>query len=486
MSLRWRITLGMGAIAAIVVVVGAAAAYVTTSQRLDATVDESLLTAAARLPGVHDPNSPAPQSPDDRSPDNASPDFARPEGCPRSGDVAPAEAAQQIDHTGTVTTCVEGGPSIPVDGTDRALAARGGTTRLRTVTIGDDDYRVVTIASSSGAYQLARGLGENESVLDSLRLRLVLVGLGGVLTAMGLGWLLARRIVQPVDRLRLAAEHIADTEDLESAVPVDGPAEIGSLGRSFTTMVRALARSRRAQQELVRDASHELRTPLTSLRTNSELLGRADELAPEEYAAVVAGIQHETKELADLVSELVDLATDAPVEVVDQPVHLAAVARAVGVTAQRRTGRTIEVAVIDAAPASDRASDPASDRANDRAGDHDGDLVHANPQLIERAITNLVDNAAKYSPDDTVIEVLVAGTRVEVRDHGPGFHPDDLTRVFDRFYRAHDARTLPGSGLGLAIVAQTVDRYGGAVFAQNRDDGPGASVGFTLPPAQSA
>ena len=462
MSLRWRITLGLGAIAVIVVVVGAVAAYVTTSQRLDATIDESLLTTAARLPGVHDPA--AASAPSDNPSPDRSPDFSHPESCPRGGDVAPAEGAQQIDAAGTITTCLEGGPSIPVDGTDRALAARWGATRLRTVSIAGEDYRVVTIASSSGAYQLARGLDENQSVLDSLRLRLALIGLGGVLAAMALGWVLACRIVQPVERLRLAVEHIADTDDLESAVPVDGPAEIGSLGRSFTTMVQALARSRRAQRELVRDASHELRTPLTSLRTNSELLARADELAPEEYAAVVAGIQHETRELGDLVAELVDLATDAPVAVVDESLHLAALARSVASTAQRRTGRDVEVVVDDDEPGTT-------------------DLVHASAQLLERAITNLVDNAAKYSPEGTPIEVHVAGTRLEVRDRGPGFAAADLPRVFDRFYRAPSARTLPGSGLGLAIVAQTVDRYRGSVIAANREDGPGASVGFVLAPA---
>ena len=337
-------------IAAIVVVVGAAAAYVTTSQRLDATVDESLLTAAARLPGVHDPTSPAPQSPDGQSPDNASPDFARPEGCPRERRRRARRGRAAIDADRHRHDVCRGWTEHP--GRRRPIARwrrRGGTTRLRTVTIGGDDYRVVTIASSSGAYQLARGLGENESVLDSLRLRLVLVGPRRRARRDGPRAGCSR--VGSCNRSTVCAwpPSTSPTPRTSRApVPVDGPAEIGSLGRSFTTMVRALARSRRAQQELVRDASHELRTPLTSLRTNSELLGRADELAPEEYAAVVAGIQHETKELADLVAELVDLATDAPVEVVDQPVHLGAVARAVGVTAQRRTGRTVDVAVIDA------------------------------------------------------------------------------------------------------------------------------------------
>jgi two-component system, OmpR family, sensor histidine kinase MprB len=460
MSLRWRVTLGLGLIAAVVVLIGATAAYVTTSQRLDATLDESLRTAAARLPGVRQPDQNAPPRGHEENRGGGG-DFSRPQGCPPGGDVAPATAAQRIDADGTVTACIEGQPTIPVDAQDRALASKRGVTRLRTVQMNGTDYRVVTVSSSGGAYQLARPLDENQDVLSSLRLRLAAIGAVGVLTAMGLGWLLARRIVQPIERLQVAAEHIAVSQDLESEVPVDGPAEIGSLGRSFTTMVGALATSRRAQQELVRDASHELRTPLTSLRTNSELLGRADELTPAEYDAVVTGIQHETEELAHLVSELVDLATDAPLEVLDEDVHLAAVAEAVAATASRRTGREVRVEV---------------------EGEPDRDLVHTNAQLVDRALANIVDNAAKYSPDGTPIDVVVRGTRVEVRDRGPGIAPSDLARVFDRFYRAPTAQGLPGSGLGLAIVAQTVERYGGTAFARNNDSA-GATVGFELPPA---
>ncbi|MFI5046173.1 MAG: HAMP domain-containing protein, partial [Acidimicrobiia bacterium] len=383
MSLRWRITLGLGLIAALVVLLGATAAYVTTSQRLDASLDESLRTAAERLPGVQQPNGAASShgSRQEPSPDG---DFSRPAGCPPGSDVSPATAAQRIDADGTVTACIEGQTSIPVDAKDRALAAARGGTRVRTVQVKGTDYRVVTVSSSGGAYQLARPLAENESVLASLRLRLAVIGAAGVLTAMGLGWLLARRIVKPIERLELAAEHIAASQDLESDVPVDGPAEIGSLGRSFTTMVRALAASRRAQQELVRDASHELRTPLTSLRTNSELLGRADELTPEEYDAVVTGIRLETQELADLVSELVDLATDAPLEVMDEDLHLGDVAEAVAATAARRTARDVRVVL---------------------EGEPGGDVVHASPQLLDRALANIVDNAAKYSADGTPIDV---------------------------------------------------------------------------------
>jgi two-component system sensor histidine kinase MprB len=455
MSLRWRIALGLGLIAALVVLFGATAAYVTTSQRLSSSLDESLRTTAERLPGVQQPDRTSGPDHDQPSGDG---NFSRPQGCPPTGDLAPAVAAQRIAADGTVTACIDGQATMPVDRHDREIAAGQGS-RIRTVQVNGTNYRVFTVSSSGGAYQLARPLNENQDVLSSLRLRLAVIGATGVLTAMGLGWLLARRIVKPIERLELAADHIAVSQDLNSDVPVDGPAEIGSLGRSFTTMVRALAASRRAQQDLVRDASHELRTPLTSLRTNSELLGRADELTSDEYAAVVTGIQLETQELADLVAELVDLATDEPQEVLDQDLHLGAVAEAVAATAARRTTREIRVELVGAAGT---------------------DLVRASPQLLDRTLANIVDNAAKYSTDGMPIDIVVQGTRVEVRDRGPGIAPADLARVFDRFYRAPAAQELPGSGLGLAIVAQTVARYGGTTFAHN-NDGPGATVGFELP-----
>jgi two-component system sensor histidine kinase MprB len=292
-------------------------------------------------------------------------------------------------------------------------------------------------------------------------LRLGVIGAIGVGAAVLAGWLIAGRIVRPIDRLRVTAEDIARTQDLTTTVPVEGPAEIGSLSRSFTTMVDALVTSRREQQRLVGDASHELRTPLTSLQTNAELLGRADELAPEEYAAVVEGVRLEVGELTDLVSELVELASDRAGG--DEPierVELADLARDVTDRARRRTGRDITL-VVDGTT-----------------------TVDVRPQAIERAVANLVDNAQKYGAADAPVEVIVTGSRLEVRDHGRGFADDDLPYVFDRFYRSTEARTQSGSGLGLAIVRQAIERHGGRVWAANRADGvTGAAVGFELPPA---
>jgi two-component system sensor histidine kinase MprB len=221
-------------------------------------------------------------------------------------------------------------------------------------------------------------------------------------------------------------------------------------------MVTALARSRQQQQRLVSDASHELRTPLTSLRSNTELLRRIERLPEAERHEVVDDVLEDIDELTAVVAELVDLASDtAAVESVE-PVRLAELARTVAVRAGRRHQRP--VTVVDRAPRD----------------------VWGRPRQLERAISNLVDNAIKYSPSTTAVEILVDGAGVCVLDRGPGVAEAERERIFDRFYRSVRDRGRPGSGLGLAIVADIVGRHGGQVFAAARDGG-GAAVGFRLP-----
>jgi two-component system sensor histidine kinase MprB len=459
MSLRWRIAAALGVVAALVCAFGAIAAYVSTSQQLENSVDESLLARANDLSHIPELPGPGggPTQTSSTDPDDSS--FRHPTGCPAPAAFAPATAAQFVSATGTRTACIEGSPRLPVDATDRAMAQGvGPRSRLHTVSVNGERYRVLTVARvDGGAFEMGRSLDEVDDVLNSLQLRLGVIGFIGVAAAVLIGWLFAGRIVKPIDRLRVTAEDIARTQDLTTPVPTTGPAEIGSLGRSFTTMVDALATSRREQQRLVGDASHELRTPLTSLRTNAELLARADELGPGEYDDVVEGVQLEVQELTDLVSELVELAGDSSgSDEAPQTVELADLAGDVVTRARRRSGREIEVSSSGAT------------------------TVVVRPQIIERAIGNMVDNALKYSADGDAVDVVIDGTRLEVRDRGTGFNDVDLPHVFDRFYRSVEARTQSGSGLGLAIVQQAVERHGGTVWAANRPDG-GAAVGFELP-----
>ncbi len=448
MSLRWRIAASLAVIAAFVGALAATGAYVATQRQLQKGIDSSLLERAQGANGPH---------PQFANGDHA--EYAN-DGCPPFGLVQPAIAAQLVAADGTVTTCFDGAVKLPVSKAEMALAGkRGAEPKLSTVTVNGNKYRVLAIPwRNGGLLQTARSLDETETVLSSLRLQLLFLSLVGIAAAALLGWVFARRLVRPIVRLRNAAERIAKTQDLDAPVPRTGGGEIGSLAVSFSTMVDALATSRRQQQQLITDASHEFRTPLTSLRTNAELLDRADRLTPEQRRSVVEGIQLEVDELSKLFSELVELATDQSNDEPLQALELRDLADEAAKRARLRTGREVTVT-------------------------GQGTTVSVRPHLIERAIANLVDNAIKYSPGP--IELVLDGRRFEVRDQGPGFNPEDIPHVFDRFYRSDEARTEPGSGLGLAIVQQIIERHGGTVWATDRAEG-GAAVGFELPPAPPA
>jgi two-component system sensor histidine kinase MprB len=452
MSLRWRIALGLGLVAALVGALAAVGSYVTTARQLRSAIDETLLTRARNL----DPF-------DRRGPQRG---LFLGGACPSPGSLQPAAAAQVVPLAAPdrAVTCIQGGPVLPTSAADLAVAQTAGATPvLRTVTVDGAPYRQLAVPWPRGAVLLvARDLTELDSTLAALRRRLVLVTGLGVAGATLLGWVLAGRIVRPVRRLRDAAEQIALTHDLTTPLPAGGPGEVGSLARSMTSMVGALATSREQQQRLVADASHELRTPLTTLRTNVELLRRAPALPPDERDVVLRDIDTESRELSDLVDELVELATDRTVPGEErQAVDLAELAAAAAATARRRSGRDISV---------------------ERRGDT---TASGYPRMLERAIANLVDNAAKYSPQGTPIEVMVDGRRVEVRDRGSGIGASDEPYVFDRFYRATTARSMPGSGLGLAIVGDVVGRHGGRAWARSSRNAAGVvdgtRAGFELP-----
>jgi two-component system sensor histidine kinase MprB len=360
-----------------------------------------------------------------------------------------------------------GSPRLPVTAADRDIAdaaVAGKTVEHQQVAVADDEYRIATVAlgDGRGAVQVAQELSDTEDLLRALQRR-TLILMAAVVVAAGLcGWWLARRITRRLRILTAAAEDVARTRRLGVEVPVTGYDEVGRLGRSFDRMLGRLAQSEEDQRRLVQDAGHELRTPLTSLRTNISLLRRIDELPPLTRAELVADLTQEARELTDLVNELVDLAAGQSDTEPPQWVDLADIAEDVAGLARRRTGRDIVV----------RAS---------------GDTtVDGRPGRLQRAVSNLVENATKFDHGGSApIEINVSGparpgtVRVEVRDRGPGIAECDLVRVFDRFYRAADARSLPGSGLGLSIVRAVAMAHGGAPFAFRREGG-GAVIGFTV------
>jgi len=358
----------------------------------------------------------------------------------------------------------------PLGPPELAVAQGRSELSVRNDTTGDREFRVVAVPAAPGiALVLAQPTAPTERTLARLGFVLFVVGLFGVALAAYAGLVTARQGLRPVERLTAAAEHVARTEELRP-IEVEGDDELARLARSFNAMLAALAQSRERQRRLVADAGHELRTPLTSLRTNLDLLvqselvdsqqGAARALAPQDRADLLADVRAQVEELSGLVSDLVELAREDAHEPAEEPVDLADV---VTRTVERARRRAPEVRFeVTAAPWT----------------------VRGDAQSLERAVLNLLDNAAKWSPRGGTVTVGLAEGRLTVADQGPGIAAADLPYVFDRFYRSPEARSQPGSGLGLAIVRQAVERHGGTVEAGHAPEG-GAVITLALPACSS-
>jgi two-component system sensor histidine kinase MprB len=353
-----------------------------------------------------------------------------------------------------------GGSVLPINASDVAVASTGRGQVLRDSTYAGRHVRMITVPLQDirgGAVQIALPLHDVDRQLHALAVAFILLALGGLAVTVVASWGAVRRTLRPVQSLTETAEEIAETRDLTLRIESAGNDELGRLAASFNTMLDALERSLAQQRQLVVDASHELRTPLASLRTNVEVLNDVDRLTPAQRKALLAGIVSQLEELTGLVADVVELARgDAPAS-------------------------TFE----------DVAWEEVVDRAVERARRHWPQVTfrgHTDPVVVrgvvsrlERAVANMLDNAGKFSPAGSTVDVeLTSDGRFTVADRGPGVPDDALPHVFDRFFRADEARALPGSGLGLAIVKQVVDGLGGTIELHNRPDG-GAVATMTLP-----
>ncbi|WP_419917067.1 ATP-binding protein [Candidatus Poriferisodalis sp.] len=373
---------------------------------------------------------------------------------------------------------------LPVTPADVAVA-NGRARRHRTDVSADGvRLRVLTVpVAPVGALMVASPLDEVDANVAGLRNALAVVAAIGVAGAGLLGFLVAGRAIRPVRRLTDAARNVAQTQDLDQPIELERDDELGELARSFNAMLEALALSRAQQRRLVTDAGHELRTPLTSIRTNIELLARAEQVAAQPAAATASDapvgdavvaldsnerrqmlddVQFELDQLTELVNELVELATDQRSQGEPERVDLAELAASVMDRHRRRT-ETDFVTAFESCE------------------------VVVNAALVERAIGNLVDNAVKWSPPGEPIEISVAAVdreaHVRVRDHGPGIPTALRETVFERFYRTPEARAQPGSGLGLSIVDYVARSHNGSASVIDTD-GPGTTVEIRLPLAQ--
>ena len=340
---------------------------------------------------------------------------------------------------------------LPVDERAREIAATGSGEQLVDMNVDGVHLRVLTTAlpGRRGAVQVARPLDEVDRQLDRIVLVLLLVGAAGVALGAGLGALVARTALAPIERFTRRTEQLAADADPSERMEVAGRDELARLARSFNTTLDALERSVEAQRHLVADASHELRTPIASLRANIQTLQDAGRLPPAELEALRRDVLEELDELTALVADVVELARGTKLGEHVDDVRLDQIVESVVERARHRSpGLGFELSA-------------------------EAILVRGDPQRIQRAVSNLVDNAVKWSPPGGAVELELAGGVLTVRDHGPGFEERDLPHVFERFYRADGARALPGSGLGLAIVRQAAEAHGGSVSAANAVDGGG-------------
>jgi two-component system, OmpR family, sensor histidine kinase MprB len=322
------------------------------------------------------------------------------------------------------------------------------------------EYRVAAVPGrdTDTALVLAQSLDPTDDTLDKLGLVLAFFGVLGVAAAAVAGWGVARNGLRPVRRLTARIEDIARTERLDP-ITVEGNDEIARLSQAFNAMLVALAASRDRQRQLVADAGHELRTPLTSLRTNLDLLTQADKqggLSETAREELLGDVRFQIEELTTLIGDLTELAREQQMPMTVDAVDFDEIVER-AVDRVRRRAPALQFVV-----------------------DLDQWWVIGEAGALERAVTNVLDNAAKWSPPGGAVTVVLREGTLAVTDQGPGIQPTDIPHVFDRFYRSTESRTMPGSGLGLAIVRQTVERHGGEVWVSESSPA-GTSITMTLP-----
>ncbi len=456
MALRRRLSIIAAATVGIAILIAVLVCYAVVRSQLRGSIDDSLRAQAQAIQ----------QSPIQSL-------------RPQSVASIPASAGGpapyvQLDYNGR-SYPVSGNIPVPVSSAVRKISSTGeGRFYLCDYKVGNNHLRSIAFpvrlpltdgGEIAGAVQLARPLNGVDSILSSLRVILFLVLAAGVIVAGLLGRMASRRVLRPLSEVAAAAQHIGETEDLSSRLRVHADDEVGSLATRFNAMLDRLQTSRdelddsvRAQRQLVADASHELRTPVTSLRTNIEVLLTGAVLDDEDRRRLLSDVVEQSEELSALVNDLIELARG------DQPGPEAEDLRLDRIVAAsvERARRNAPGIVFDA------RLEPAQ--------------LDGVAERLERAVNNLLDNAARHSPAGAVVEVRVDPGGVRVRDHGGGVAHDDLPFVFDRFYRGTNSRGRQGSGLGLAIVRQVTEQHGGTASVANAPDG-GAVFTLSLPAA---
>lgn len=446
MSLRRRMVVFTAAAVALAVLLSAIACYLAVQSSMRARIDHQLQTQAALIvaaassarsypihsPPIHNPR-----------PGSASLPVHLPQpSLQTQGDLALlSESGALYQRPGDRTR-------FTVTAHDLAVARGQAKAYFRDGKAGNTLVRMYVAPAGKGHAVIAvQSLADLNNTLHDLAEILIAIAIAGIALAGLLGLFVARAAAAPVHLLRQAAEHVRSTGDLSGRIDVASSDDLGRLGQSFNDMLGALEDSQSAQRQLIADASHELRTPVATIRTNLEVLARNPDLPAEDRAPLLEDLIGESAELGTLVDDLLETARESDVAEPFAAIPLDAL-----VTSElERWGRRHPGAVL--VPSLEPT------------------VIHGRERRLRRALANLLDNAIKWSPPGAPIEVSVTDTTLTVRDHGLGFTTNDLPHVFDRFYRAPSARTVPGSGLGLSIVQKVAEEHGAAVRAENAPDG---------------
>lgn len=452
LSLRWRVMLLAMSMVAMVVVLMAVAVYAVVSAALYTDIDNQLQSRAQLL--------------------IASGSLAADPAKAIEGTAYSDVNAMLVNPGRSIYTANQQGQTLPVGQPEKAVIR--GELFMSRRTVGNQRVLAVHLPNGSSLL-ISKSLQPTNAVMSRLKWVLLAVGGIGVVIAAFSGGMVARTGLRPVGQLTEAAERVARTDDLRP-IPVLGSDELARLTEAFNAMLRALAESRDRQARLVADAGHELKTPLTSLRTNVELLMAsgvpgAPPIPDDELNELRADVIGQIEELSTLVGDLVDLTRE------DNP-------------------NGAELEDVELTEVIDRSLERVRRRRNDIQFDIDavGWQMHGDPAGLSRAVLNLLDNAAKWSPAGGTVglrlrQVDAAHAKLVVSDEGPGITPEERGLVFERFYRSTSARAMPGSGLGLAIVKQVVVKHGGMISISDAVPGgqpPGTAFTVLLPGAPTA
>jgi two-component system sensor histidine kinase MprB len=438
-TFRLRVITAAVAAAAIAVILACFASFLTTRNSLIHSVDESLSAESNQM---------------------------------RSNGTLIHIGSYLVLPTGQVV----GGTGIRVDATILSVAKGKSPAIFRTVSVGSNNYREYVvplpantvgtcpdgqacIIHTTSAELFITDIDGQVNELRSLVRTLTLVAAGGLLLALGLGLLLARTALRPLEQVTNEIETVAETNDLGYRLTEGDEDELGRLRRVFNRLLSTVESSQILQRQLVLDASHELRTPLTSLRTNAQVLSRAQELNPEDLRQLTDDMVTQVDELAALVTDLGELSRGERSEGAIESLRLDDCLDECIDTA-RTYARIKEITIdVDVAPSS----------------------VLGRRDRLERAISNLLTNAIKFTPHGGRIIVASSNGTISVSDSGPGIAEADRPFIFDRFWRSPSARALPGSGLGLSIVAQVVAELQGSVSVDRDPTLGGARFTLTFP-----